>query len=130
MAIEELRVVLTVPDFEQAVALYRDALGAKQRALWEADGAHAMLLDAGRATIELADEAHAAAVDSIEVGRRMPAQVRIALQVADSEATADRLRDSGAELLGGPVVTPWRDRNVRLRAPDGVQLTLFTVLDT
>jgi hypothetical protein len=26
-------------------------------------------------------------------------------------------------------VTPWRHRNVRLRAPDGMQLTLFTVLD-
>jgi len=31
--------------------------------------------------------------------------------------------------LGGPVVTPWSHRNVRLRAPDGMQLTLFTVLD-
>jgi hypothetical protein len=27
------------------------------------------------------------------------------------------------------VVTPWSHRNVRLRAPDGMQLTLFTVLE-
>jgi len=27
------------------------------------------------------------------------------------------------------VVTPWRHSNVRLEAPDGMQLTLFTVLD-
>jgi hypothetical protein len=26
----------------------------------------------------------------------------------------------------GSVVTPWNDRNVRLEAPDGTQLTLFT----
>jgi hypothetical protein len=31
--------------------------------------------------------------------------------------------------LANPVVTPWRHWNVRLRAPDGMQLTLFTVLD-
>jgi hypothetical protein len=24
------------------------------------------------------------------------------------------------------VTTPWNDRNVRLRAPDGMQLTLFS----
>jgi hypothetical protein len=24
------------------------------------------------------------------------------------------------------VITPWRDRNVRLLGPDGIQLTLFT----
>ena len=33
-----------------------------------------------------------------------------------------------AEAVAEPVVTPWRHRNVRLRAPDGMQLTLFTVL--
>ena len=36
---------------------------------------------------------------------------------------------AGAEALADPVVTPWNHRNVRLRAPDGLQLTLFTVLD-
>jgi len=55
--------------------------------------------------------------------------VRFALEVEDSEATAERLEAVGAERLGGPVVTPWSHRNVRLRAPDGMQLTLFTVLD-
>ena len=42
---------------------------------------------------------------------------------------AERLEAAGAEREGGPVVTPWQHRNVRLRAPDGMQLTLFTVLD-
>ncbi|TMD13705.1 MAG: VOC family protein, partial [Chloroflexi bacterium] len=26
------------------------------------------------------------------------------------------------------VITPWRDRNVRLEGPEGIQLTLFTPL--
>ena len=42
---------------------------------------------------------------------------------------AARLEASGATLVAGPVVTPWRDRNVRLDPPEGIQLTLFTVLD-
>ena len=37
------------------------------------------------------------------------------------------LERAGAEHLGGPVVTPWGDRNVRVRAPDGMQLTLFEI---
>ena len=49
--------------------------------------------------------------------------------MADSAALARRLVDGGAEALAEPVVTPWSHRNVRLRAPDGTQLTLFTVLE-
>ena len=47
----------------------------------------------------------------------------------DSVAAAERLESGGAERIGGAVVMPWQHRNVRLRAPDGIQLTLFTVLD-
>ena len=36
---------------------------------------------------------------------------------------------AASSAFGGPVDTPWRHRNVRLDAPDGMQLTLFTVLD-
>jgi hypothetical protein len=67
-------------------------------------------------------------VDEIEVGHRVAGPVRIALEVDDSAATADRLEAAGAERLGGPVETPWRHLNVRLLTPDGMQLTLFTVL--
>jgi catechol 2,3-dioxygenase-like lactoylglutathione lyase family enzyme len=127
-AVRELRLALTVDDFEAALAFYRDALGLDQVEVWAAENARGVLLDAGRATIELFDEGQAAAVDAIEVGRRVAGPVRLALEVDDSAATAERLTEVGAELLGGPVETPWRDWNVRLRGPDGMQLTLFTVL--
>lgn len=127
--VRELRLVLTVDDFDAALALYRDTLGLEQRELWEAENGRGALLEAGAATIELVDEGQAAMIDQIEVGRRVAGPVRIALEVADSEETARHLTRSGAELVAGPVVTPWRDRNMRLRAPDGMQLTLFTVLD-
>ncbi len=88
-----------------------------------------MLLEAGRATLELLDARHAEAVDRIEVGRRVAGPVRLALEVEDSAATSERLQAAGATLIAGPVITPWRHSNVRLEAPDGMQLTLFSVLD-
>ncbi len=127
----ELRLVLTVDDFEQALAFYRDALGLPEREAWEAEGATARIaiLDAGRATLELVNDAQAAAIDEIEVGARVAGPVRIAFDVDDSDAVAARLVAAGAEQLAPAVTTPWNDRNVRLRAPDGMQLTLFTVVD-
>jgi catechol 2,3-dioxygenase-like lactoylglutathione lyase family enzyme len=125
----ELRLVLTVADFDAARAFYRDALGLEELQAWEADDGRVVILDAGRATLELVDEGQAEAIDRIEVGRRVAGPVRVAFQVGDSAATAARLVEAGAELIAEPVVTPWNHRNVRLHAPDGTQLTLFTVLE-
>ena len=129
MTTQELRVVLTMDDFDNAVAFFRDALGLEELAVWQNDGGHGVLLDAGHATLEIFDHAQAEAIDRIEVGRRVTGQVRLALQVPDSDATAHVLVGAGAEIIGGPVMTPWRDRNVRLVGPEGLQLTLFTLPD-
>jgi len=127
--VEELRLVLTVSDFEAAVALYRDALGLAELADWSEGDAKVVLLDAGRATIELVNEEQAKTIDRVEVGSRVSGPVRIAFKVADSEATAERLGRAGAGAVAAAVTTPWNDRNVRMRGPEGMQLTLFTVLD-
>jgi catechol 2,3-dioxygenase-like lactoylglutathione lyase family enzyme len=124
--VKELRLALTVDDFDAALAFYRDVLGLRMKDMWVEEGARGVLLEAGRATLELFDERQAAMVDEIEVGRRVAGRVRIAFEVDDSAATADELEEAGAERLGGPVETPWHDVNVRLVAPDGMQLTLFT----
>lgn len=117
---------LTVPDFDAAVAFYRDALGLEQVADWSSEEGRVVLLEAGRATLELFDAAQAETVDRIEAGRRVSGPVRLALEVADSEATARRLAAAGADEVAPPVTTPWGDRSARVRAPDGMQLTLFT----
>lgn len=124
--VTELRVALTVADFDTAVAFYRDALGLPQVADWSSSDGRVMLLEAGRATLELLDQPQAATVDMIEAGRRVSGFVRIALEVADSDGTARRLVAAGADEVAPAVTTPWGDRNARVRAPDGMQLTLFT----
>ena len=127
--VRELRLALTVERYDEAVAFYRDVLGLPVVEAFEGPGGGGVVLDAGRATLELLATAQAELVDQIEVGERVAGPVRVALEVADSAATARRLVAGGAEALAEPVVTPWSHRNVRLRAPDGMQLTLFTVLD-
>jgi lactoylglutathione lyase len=126
--VQELRLVLTVSDFEGAVALYRDALGLAELADWSEGDAKIVVLDAGRATVELVNEEQAEALDRVEVGHRVSGPVRIAFKVADSEAAAERLARGGAETLADAVTTPWNDRNVRMRDAEGMQLTLFTTL--
>lgn len=122
----ELRVALTVSDFDAALALYRDALGLAELEDWSSEDGRVVLLEAGRATLELLDEAQAATVDRLEVGHRVSGTVRLAVGVADSEAAARALVDAGATPVAPAVLTPWGDRNARVEVPDGVQLTLFT----
>jgi methylmalonyl-CoA/ethylmalonyl-CoA epimerase len=122
----ELRVALTVPDFDRALAFYRDALGLEQLADWTSESGRVVLLDGGRATLELFDEAQAEHVDAIEAGRRVSGPVRLAVEVEDSVAAARRLVAAGGAEVAPPVTTPWGDRNARVEAPDGMQLTLFT----
>jgi lactoylglutathione lyase len=127
--VHELRLALTVEDYDRALGFYRDVFGLSVIRSWEEPTGSGAILDAGRATLELLSTAQAELVDQVEVGERVAGAVRIALEVADSERTAADLVAGGAELVAGPVVTPWLHRNVRLRAPDGMQLTLFTVID-
>jgi lactoylglutathione lyase len=124
----ELRLALTVADFDRAVAFYRDGLGLPEVESWDHPDGRGAILAAGRATLELLSLDQAATIDAVEVGERVAGPVRIALEVEDSRATAARLVDQGATALGDPVITPWQHRNVRLSAPDGMQLTIYTIL--
>ena len=128
--VRELRVAVTAENYEEALAFYRDALGLPVVESWENEGGSGAVLDAGRATLEVLSRSQVEYVDEIEAGGIPSGPVRFALEVQECVAAAERLEAAGAERVGGPVVTPWRHRNVRLRAPDGMQLTLFTILDS
>ena len=121
----EVRVALTADDFEGAVALYGGALGLRTLKEWDEPHGRGAIFAAGEATIEVIDRRQAEYIDAVEAGGRVSGPVRLALGVADVEQVADSLRRHGAEAVGDPVTTPWGDFNWRLRAPDGMQLTVF-----
>ena len=124
MTIKSFRVALTVGDFERIVSFYRDGLGLEPRDLWT-DNGRGQLFGAGEATLEIFDDAYAAGVDQIEVGERVSGQIRFAFEVPDIHAAVERALNYGATLVHEPVLTPWHDLNVRLRSPEGLQITLF-----
>lgn len=125
----EMRLVVTAPDYDIALAFYRDVLGMPEIGAFSSPGGRVTILDAGRATLELADPPHAAYVDDVEVGRRVAGHLRVAFQVGDAVAATDRLVAGGAGLIARPAETPWRSLNARLNGPAGLQLTLFEELD-
>ena len=59
----------------------------------------------------------------------MSGPLRFALQVPDVHAAMERALAYSAELVHEPVLTPWNDYNARVKAPDGLQVTLFQVME-
>ena len=128
MSVRELRLVVTVEDHDEAVRFYRDVLGLPELADFSSAEGNVVLLDAGRATLEVVDQRQAQFIDRVEVGRRVAGHVRVAFAVADAAAATASLNGAGAAVLAEPVRTPWNSLNSRLTAPDGLQLTLFEEL--
>jgi predicted enzyme related to lactoylglutathione lyase len=128
--VRQLRLVVEAEDYETALAFYRDVLGLAQLEAYEAEGgAHVAILDAGRATLEIANPAQKRYIDDVEVGRQVARHVRVAFEVDDTSATTQRLVESGdAQLVAPPTETPWRSLNARLEGPAGLQLTVFQEL--
>jgi len=51
----EMRLVVTAPADEAALAFYRDVLGMPEIGVFSSPGGRVTILDAGRATLELGD---------------------------------------------------------------------------
>ena len=121
----ELRVALTTQAFEKLSAFYRAGLGLEPSHEWPQDQGRSLVLDLGRATLEVFDEKQAQTIDQFEVGRRVSGPVRFALQVPDLKGAVERLQDHGATLVHGPVTAPWGDQTARFEDPAGMQITLY-----
>jgi catechol 2,3-dioxygenase-like lactoylglutathione lyase family enzyme len=125
----QMRLVVEADDYDKAVAFYRDALGLDEEAAFEGEGnARVMILDAGRATLEIINPAQKRMIDEVEVGRSVAPKFRLAFEVADAVGTTETLTAAGATLLAKPTETPWRSLNARLEAPD-LQVTVFQELE-
>ncbi len=124
--VRQLRLVVEAADFDAAVSFYRDSLGLPVELDQEGEGGeHVMILDAGRATLELSNPAQVEMIDDVEVGRRVAPPLRVAFEVDDAESATQTLVEAGAELVAPPTRTPWDSLNARLEGPAGLQLTLF-----
>jgi predicted enzyme related to lactoylglutathione lyase len=126
MKIKELRIILTVDNLEEIIKFYRDVAGMETSKEWHEATGNGIILDAGRASLELIDSRHAATIDQIEVGKRVAGPIRLALRVSDDihTSTATFVK-GGAISLAAPTKAPWSDV-ARIEDPGGMQITLFT----
>ena len=125
MPVRQLRLVVTTDDYDAAVRFYRDVLGMAERPSVQPPEGRVIILDAGRATLELADPATAEYIDQVEVGRRAAGPIRVALEVDDVHGAIGSVAAAGGEVLAEPRPTPFRSTNARVNGPAGLQLTLF-----
>lgn len=127
--VRQLRIVVEAEDYDEALAFFRDVLGLPEEASYSGDGgAQVAILDAGRATLELANPAQKAMIDDVEVGRPVAPRIRLAFEVDDGRTVTARLVEGGAELIAPPTVTPWNSLNSRLATPADLQVTVFQEL--
>ncbi|GAB2818673.1 hypothetical protein GCM10027022_05910 [Alpinimonas psychrophila] len=126
----QLRVIVEAEDFDAAIAFYRDALGLPEQAAFEGDGdARVSILDAGRATLEIANPAQKRMIDLVETGAPQRPGIRLAFEVTDGRGVTAQLETAGAVIVGDPRETPWKSLNSRLEAPAGQQITIFEELE-
>jgi predicted enzyme related to lactoylglutathione lyase len=123
--VRQLRLVVTADDYDEALQFYRDVLGLPVRADFSGENGRVTLLDAGQATIEIADPNQAEYIDRVEVGRRVAGHLRIAFEVDDAQATTQRLAEGGASVVKEPTLTPWNSLNARLDTPGELHVTVF-----
>jgi predicted enzyme related to lactoylglutathione lyase len=127
--VRQLRLVVHAEDYDEALAFFRDALGMPEQEAYSSDGgAEVTILDAGRATLEIANTAQAELIDEVEVGSRVAPHFRVALEVEDCRSATAAAEDGGARPVAPPTRTPWNSLNARFDAPGEVHLTLFEEL--
>lgn len=124
--VRQLRVIVEAEDYDAAVTFYRDVLGMPELIAYAEGGDDRVsILDAGRATLEIANPVHKAVIDRVEGVSEESPRIRLAFEVDDSAAVTDDLDAAGARVVGPPTLTPWRSLNARLSAPAGLQITVF-----
>ena len=126
MAAHELRMVITVDDYDKVVRFYRDVVGLAVDSDWDRTDGRGTLFDSGKATLEIMDRTAKESGDILEAGRVVPGDVRIALRVDDVDTAYHTLVVDGAPLMAHPLDAPWGHRVARLQTPHGMQMTLFS----
>ena len=125
MKVKELRIILTVDNLDEIIRFYREVAGLQVSKEWHETTGNGIILEAGKASLELVDHKHAANIDEIEVGRQTAGPVRLALNIGENIAVAsEKFTEGGAVALADIKQAPW-SKVQRLQDPSGMQFTLF-----
>ena len=126
MKVKELRIILTVDNLDEIIQFYRDVAGFPVSKEWRDENTgNGIILEAGRASLELIDKRDAATIDDIEVGRQIAGPVRLALNIGENiEGASEKFIAEGAIALADIKQAPW-SKVQRLQDPSGMQFTLF-----
>ncbi|SDL06715.1 hypothetical protein SAMN05216282_12533 [Cryobacterium psychrotolerans] len=115
--VRQLRLVVEAAAYDAAVRFYRDALGLTEEESFEGEvEARGIVLDAGRATLELHNPAQRKMVDGLEADGIPSGHIRVAFEVADTAEKTQALTDAGAAIIASPRVTPWQSPDPGLEA--------------
>jgi methylmalonyl-CoA/ethylmalonyl-CoA epimerase len=125
MKVKELRIILTVENLDEIIEFYRDTVGLETSKEWHESTGNGIILDAGRASLELIDKNHAGRIDEIEVGKRISGMVRLALNIGSNiESAVDTIVEGGGTAIAEIRQAPW-SKVARVQDPGGMQITLF-----
>ncbi len=126
MHVNELRIILTVDNLDEMIKYYTETVGLKISKEWHEDAGNGIILEAGRASLELIDKSHASRIDQIEVGKRVAGPVRLALNIGENniEKASSEFIAGGAGKLADIKQAPW-SKVMRLEDPSGMQISLF-----
>ncbi|MFD1715226.1 VOC family protein [Amnibacterium flavum] len=126
--ISELRLVIECEDWDSALAFYRDALGLRQIQGYQGDTDAQMILDVGRATIELVHPELPSTSSPTDLTAPPVPKTRLAFRTSRAQSVVKRLEGQGASRVEGPRLTTSDTLSVRLIAPDNMPITVFRPL--
>ena len=121
---------VTVNDPDESLAFYRDALGLEVRNDVAADGFRWVTLgSAAQPDLEIVlSEPHAgrsqADGDAIQELLTKGVMPMVVFRTDDLDATFERVRASGAEVLQEPIDQPWGPRDCAFRDPSGTMVRI------
>lgn len=126
MHVKELRIILTVDNLNEMIKYYTETVGLNISKEWHEDSGNGIILEAGRASLELIDKSHAARIDQIEVGSQVAGPVRLALNIGENniEEAPSKFIAGGARKIADIKQAPW-SKVMRIEDPSGMQITLF-----
>lgn len=123
---KELRLILTVDNLDEIIDFYKNHVGLKESLSWDEPTGKGIILEAGKASLELIDRKHKNFIDKMEVGKEgVSGDVRIALNFgAEMPEKAKQLLQNGAKQIGQLSQAPW-SKIMRIEDPAGMQISLF-----